>query len=48
MNGCRPDRSGYRYRTAKFKGKAKGLSTLGMKEDKFTDSFMVFQKEFHT
>ena len=47
-NGLCPDRSGDRYSIAEFKGKVEGLSPLGVKEDKHTDSFMVFQKEFHT
>ena len=35
------------YTTKKFKRKVKGMSTLGVKVDKHTDSFMVFQKELH-
>ena len=41
-NGCRTYRSGVRYNTENFKGKLEGLSILGLKEDKHTDSFMVF------
>ena len=36
-NGCRPDWSDDQYSTLKFKGKAKGLSTLGVKEKKLMD-----------
>ena len=32
------------YITKKFKRKVKGMSTLGVKVDKHTDSFMVFHK----
>ena len=47
-NSCRLDRSGNLYRTSKFKGKVEGLSTLGAKNTKITDLFIVFQKELHT
>ena len=30
-----------------IKGKAEGLSTLRVKEEKCTDSFMLFHKEVH-
>ena len=43
-NCCRPDSSGNRYITEKFKGKVEVLSTLGVKYDKRTYSFVVFQK----
>ena len=47
-NGSRTDKRSNRYITEKFKGKIEGLLNLGLKEDKHTDSLMVFQKEIHT
>ena len=35
------------YITENFKDKVKGLSTLGVKENKHTDLFMVFHKNLH-
>ena len=46
-NGCRPDSIDNPYSTEKFKGEVEGLSHFGAKEDKQTDSLMVFQKEVH-
>ena len=46
-NPCLPYRSGNRYSTQKFKGKVQWLLILGVKEDKHTDSFMVFYQEVH-
>ena len=43
-NGVCTYRSGDCYSTANLKGKLEGLSTLVVKEDKRTDSFIVFQK----
>ena len=43
-NHRHPDRSIDWYSTENYKGKLEGLLTLGVKEDKHTDSFMVFQK----
>ena len=46
-NSHRPERSGNWYMKEDIKGKAEGLSTLRVKEEKCTDSFMLFHKEVH-
>ena len=49
-NGNRPTRPRNRnnqQNVSRFKGKIETLSTLGMKSDKRTDSFMVFQNGIH-
>ena len=43
-NGHHADSSSNRYITAKFNGKVEELLTLGVKEDKHMNSFMVLQK----
>ena len=53
-DGNRNERNNRRYNggrnttnTARFKGKIEGLTTLGMKSDRRTDSFLVFQNGIH-
>ena len=46
-NVCCPDSSGDQYIASKLKEKIERMYTLGVKEHKRTESFMIFQKEVH-
>ena len=46
-NGRQQYRGGDQYNTPNFKFNIEGLSTLGVKEEKRMDYFMVLQKEVH-